>query len=97
MSYSYYLLHNLALQVGFLGLGTLVPAGRYEGWFFWAVLPVMFAVTLFPTGLLFLAVERPLSLAPGASRERGKGLCPGDRGHVCARDGAIMTGRVVSR
>ena len=71
MSYSYYLLHNLVLHVGFLGLGTLAPAGRYEGWFFWAVLPVMFAVTLFPTGLLFLAVERPLSLAPGSSRERG--------------------------
>lgn len=65
MSYSYYLLHGLALKAGFLALALILPAANYTGpWLFWTLLPGMFALTLFPTALLFLAVERPFSLAP---------------------------------
>lgn len=53
MSYSYYLVHGLALKAAFMVLGH----GP-----FWAMLPVMFVITLIPGALLFLFVERPLSL-----------------------------------
>lgn len=64
MSYSYYLLHGLALKAGFLFLSTLVPTESYGSWLFWVLLPPMFVLTLIPTAALFLLVERPLSLAP---------------------------------
>ena len=64
MSYSYYLLHGLALKAAFLALAVVLPAANYGAWLFWALLPPMFALTLFPTAALFLAVERPFSLAP---------------------------------
>jgi peptidoglycan/LPS O-acetylase OafA/YrhL len=70
MSYSYYLLHGLALKAGFLVVAIVLPAANYGPWFFWALLPAMFALTLIPTAILFLAVERPLSLA--TSRAPGK-------------------------
>jgi exopolysaccharide production protein ExoZ len=57
MSYSYYLVHGLALKGAFMVLGV----GP-----FWPMLPVMFALSLVPAALLFLAVEKPLSL--GARR-----------------------------
>lgn len=65
MSYSYYLLHGLALKAGFLALPTLVPTASYSSWLFWVLLPPMFVLTLIPTVALFLLVERPFSLAPG--------------------------------
>jgi len=64
MSYSYYLLHGLALKAGFLALAVVLPFAEYGFWLFWALLPAMFALTLFPTAVLFLAVERPYSLVP---------------------------------
>jgi exopolysaccharide production protein ExoZ len=64
MSYSYYLLHGLALKAGFLALAVVLPVAEHSPWLFWALLPAMFALTLFPTAVLFLAVERPYSLAP---------------------------------
>lgn len=64
MSYSYYLLHGLALKAGFLALAVVLPVADHGSWLFWALLPTMFALTLFPTAVLFLAVERPYSLAP---------------------------------
>ncbi len=64
MSYSYYLLHGLALKAGFLALAIILPVADHGSWVFWALLPTMFALTLFPTAVLFLAVERPYSLAP---------------------------------
>jgi len=64
MSYSYYLLHGLALKAGFLALSTLVPSASYGPWLFWALLPSMFVLTLIPSAALFLLVERPFSLAP---------------------------------
>jgi exopolysaccharide production protein ExoZ len=63
MSYSYYLLHGLALKAGFMALGKLMPATANEPLFFLAMLVPMFVLTLIPTTLLFLFVERPFSLA----------------------------------
>ena len=67
MSYSYYLLHGLALQVAFLALGVLLPPIEQGFLFFFALLPLMFALTLCPSALLFLMIERPLSLTPSQS------------------------------
>lgn len=63
MSYSYYLVHGLALKAAFLAMSVLMPRAVFDSWFFWALMPVMFAITLAPSALLFLAVERPFSLA----------------------------------
>jgi exopolysaccharide production protein ExoZ len=63
MSYSYYLLHGLALKAAFLMLSGFLPPYGHNTWIFWLMLPVMFFLTLIPTTALFLAVERPLSLA----------------------------------
>ena len=63
MSYSYYLLHGLTLKAAFLALARVAPPAEYGAWVFWPLLPAMFALTLVPTALLFLAVERPFSLA----------------------------------
>ncbi|MBL8396813.1 MAG: acyltransferase [Candidatus Accumulibacter sp.] len=64
MSYSYYLLHGLALKAGFMVLKAVLPVTSYGPGLFWGLMPLMFAVTLLPTTLLFLLVERPFSLAP---------------------------------
>ena len=64
MSYSYYLMHGLTLKAMFLALATFLPVTSGDGWLFWLLLPVMFAFSLFPSAVLFLVVERPLSLSP---------------------------------
>lgn len=69
MSYSYYLLHGLALKGVFLAVSTTLSPTGYGLGLFALLLPIAFALTLIPTVSLFLAVERPLSLAPsGATR-----------------------------
>ena len=71
MSYSYYLLHGLSLKGAFLALAIVLPkTTRYGDAIFWGLLPIMFAITLIPTAGLFLAIERPLSLAPSHSRDQ---------------------------
>ncbi|MCZ4306981.1 acyltransferase [Zoogloeaceae bacterium G21618-S1] len=74
MSYSYYLLHGLALKAGFLALSIMLPIADYGSWLFWVLLPPMFALTLIPTSALFLLVERPLSLSPRKLKEEPSGL-----------------------
>ncbi|MDD2720273.1 MAG: acyltransferase [Gallionella sp.] len=64
MSYSYYLLHGLALKAEFQALSKVLPVADHGAWLFWALLPPMFALTLIPTSALFLLVERPYSLSP---------------------------------
>lgn len=64
MSYSYYLLHGLVLKAGFLVMSKLLPTTDGAAWLFWALLPLMFVLTLIPTSALFLLIERPFSLAP---------------------------------
>lgn len=68
MSYSYYLMHGLALKAGFLVVAGLVPPAT-DPWLVLAgLVGPMFVLTLLPSALLFLWVERPLSLAPPAPR-----------------------------
>lgn len=64
MSYSYYLVHGLALKVGFMVLFARMPKVEHEILFVGASLPLMFLLTLLPSACLFLLVERPLSLSP---------------------------------
>jgi len=73
MSYSYYLLHGLALKACFIALAVVLPISHHGSWLFWALLPLMFGLTLIPTALLFLAIERPLSLATNRARRGGVG------------------------
>jgi peptidoglycan/LPS O-acetylase OafA/YrhL len=68
MSYSYYLLHGLVLKGGFLVIGKLPILRQLEEIGFVAGLPLLFAATLLPSVLLFLIVERPLSLDPSVHR-----------------------------
>jgi exopolysaccharide production protein ExoZ len=68
MSYSYYLLHGLALKAGFLALGAILPAQIHGSVLFWGLLGPMFVLTLIPTTALFLLVERPFSLQPRAKK-----------------------------
>ena len=77
MSYSYYLVHGLVVRAAFAVLGRLVPDGL-PAWAFWAALPPLFAVTLAAGAVLFVTVERPLSLrplarAPGAAAAASQG------------------------
>lgn len=73
MSYSYYLLHGLALKAGFLFLTKLLPAsGSDSPLWFWILLPIMFSLTLIPSTFLFLAIERPLSLVRHPAKVNGR-------------------------
>jgi exopolysaccharide production protein ExoZ len=63
MSYSYYLIHGLALKTAFVLVVILWPPSSTSSSVFWLLLPVTFALTLVPAGLLFLTIERPLSLS----------------------------------
>ncbi len=76
MSYSYYLLHGLTLQAAFLVLAMVLPTGENSPWLFWALLPPMFTLTLIPSAMLFLAIERPLSLTPRRKLEHHPGPFP---------------------
>ena len=70
MSYSYYLLHGLALKASFVAFSRVLPAEGYGPWVFWALLAPMFALTLVPTAGLFLLIERPFSLVRRAARAK---------------------------
>ena len=71
MSYSYYLLHGLALKAAFAALAVAMPPAALSGagaWLFFAAwLAPMFLWTLLASAALFLLVERPCSLVPHAS------------------------------
>ena len=63
MSYSYYLIHGFVVRAAFVALGRLVPDGLSPAGF-WLLLPPLFAATLVAGAVLFIAVEKPLSLKP---------------------------------
>lgn len=64
MSYSYYLIHGLVLQVCFFFLAPRLPHSTYGPLLFWSMLAPLFMLTLLGAGILFLLVERPFSLSP---------------------------------
>lgn len=62
-SYSYYLIHGLALKAAFMALAWVLPPTAAPGdWLFWALLLPFFAATLLPAAALFLLVEKRWSL-----------------------------------
>lgn len=80
MSYSYYLLHGLVLNAGFLLFAQVLPPAGQGAWVFWGLLPALFALTLGPSAALFLFVERPYSLAPASKAARTGSLAQERRG-----------------
>lgn len=62
MSYSYYLIHGLALKALLLVLAKLYPAQADGSALFWLGLPIALMATLVPAAVLFIFVERPYSL-----------------------------------
>ncbi|MBN8504405.1 MAG: acyltransferase [Burkholderiales bacterium] len=62
MSYSYYLIHGLALKASFMLLGQLLPANGEQPMVLLLGLPLFFAASLVPGFLLFHFIERPYSL-----------------------------------
>jgi len=63
MSYSYYLVHGLALKGAFMVMAAVLPAAPRPPLFFWVLMAVMFALTLVPAAILFLTIERRFSFA----------------------------------
>ncbi len=70
ISYSYYLIHGLALKFMFIMLMRVLPPDHSETYLFPLLFLPAFALTIFPALALFLLVERPMSLKP-ASAKRG--------------------------
>ena len=66
MSYSYCLLHGLALNAVFLLLSNLMPISVSVA-MVPAVMALSFAITLLASAVLFLLVERPFSLSRAAA------------------------------
>jgi peptidoglycan/LPS O-acetylase OafA/YrhL len=62
MSYSYYLLHGVALKGFFLVVAVLLPALGVSGWVFWALLAPAFLTTFVASAVLFVLVERRFSI-----------------------------------
>lgn len=62
ISYSYYLIHGLTLKFAFLLLAKMhAPVGS-EGHLFWLLLVPFFGATLVVSAILFIVIEKPLSL-----------------------------------
>ena len=68
ISYSYYLLHGLTLKGIFLILGKLFPPETPLTWMYWGLIIPIFAITLIVAFVLFVVVEKPLSLSAGTMR-----------------------------
>lgn len=68
ISYSYYLLHGLTLKGIFLILGKLLPSETPSPWMYWGLITPVFAITLVVAFVLFVFVEKPLSLSTGAMK-----------------------------
>jgi len=71
MSYSYYLAHGLALNGLRLAAGRILPPDGGSTVVFAILLPAALLLTLAVSAALFVAVEKPLSLAPPSTRFRG--------------------------
>lgn len=64
MSFSYYLIHALVIHFFAMVMQRLLPPGAYGPAVYWLALPLILVATLMVATILFLAVERPLSLRP---------------------------------
>ena len=72
MSYSYYLIHGLTINATAMVLGYLIdpPGGIAAAVLYWLTIVIAFAATLVSSTLLFVAVERPLSLRSKSAKPR---------------------------
>ena len=95
MSYSFYLLHGLALKGALLVATPFLPVSAQGPGFFVALLVPAFAIAVLASAVLFLVVERPLSLRPGRrSRPKTGGATEAIAGVVPdAPDIGSMSGR----
>ena len=62
MSYSYYLIHGLALKFLFLILTFVHRPEGTDAFSFWLLFPVFFGFSLVPAAILFTMIEKPFSL-----------------------------------
>lgn len=62
ISYSFYLVHGLALQALFQILGMIIPPAAGSTVLFWLLLPVATLTALLSSSILFILVERPYSM-----------------------------------
>jgi len=67
ISYSFYLIHSLVLNIYFLIFSKLYPASGSDQAIFWLSLVATFVFTFISSSLLFAYVEKPLSLSPKRS------------------------------
>jgi peptidoglycan/LPS O-acetylase OafA/YrhL len=78
MSYSYYLIHGLSLHLVALIAYSIVPQSKPSLGIFLLSLPLGFAVTWIASTLLFLLIEKPISLqrhpAPGLQVKSSEAL-----------------------
>jgi peptidoglycan/LPS O-acetylase OafA/YrhL len=97
MSYSFYLLHGLALKGALLVATPFLPVSAQGPGFFAALLLPAFAIAVLASAVLFLVVERPLSLRPGrGSRPKTGGATEAIAGVVPdAPDIRSMSGRAL--
>jgi peptidoglycan/LPS O-acetylase OafA/YrhL len=70
MSYSYYLLHGLALKMFSVGAHRFFPAAARNPAGYWVAMPLFYAGTIVASAALFVAVEKRLSLAVAHPRVR---------------------------
>jgi len=63
MSYSYYLVHG-PVVLGFFAVCSAVGIKVISSAMLWCIMPLAFALTLAPAFVLFVLIERPLSLVP---------------------------------
>ena len=68
MSYSYYLIHGLTLKFAFLVIGLVVTPEASDSYLYYWLWAPLFLMTLLSSFVLFLLVERPLSLVPPKNR-----------------------------
>jgi exopolysaccharide production protein ExoZ len=65
MSYSYYLVHGFVVRIAMIMLAQVLPLGMPDA-VFWGFMPVLYVATLLASSLLFVIVEKPISLQPAA-------------------------------
>ncbi|WP_085300413.1 acyltransferase family protein [Cognaticolwellia mytili] len=62
MSYSYYLIHGITLKALFLFMTMIIPAAEQFDYQFWLILPIFFIITLISSFILYITIEKPLSI-----------------------------------
>jgi peptidoglycan/LPS O-acetylase OafA/YrhL len=61
VSYSFYLLHGLALKAMLLFTGVIFSAAMYSPALVWGILPLCYAASLCVSGLFYKLIEEPLA------------------------------------